>query len=221
MSAADSSVPGVNRARRWGWAALVLGLAVAAAACSPANHSAASSSTVGQQTTLPRTTGYTCHDPLGDISLDPSAAGRLTQPAGIDIVEASALVEGDVLAVSFTTNGPIAAVPQPLFDVQQGDPSTAPDLSFELRAQPATITDSAGPWNVVLHTFKGGNEAKTDLAVPVTVDGSTLSYEVPLSQIPAVVSLQWEFGTSSVQADNSVPYDDCSSFTAEATTTTG
>ncbi len=72
---------------------------------------------------------------------------------------------------------------------------------------------------MVLHTFKGGNEAKTDLAAPVTVQGNTLSYQVPLNQIPAVVSLQWQFGTSSVQPNGSVPYDDCSSFTA--TTTTG
>ena len=129
------------------------------------------------------------------------------------------MVKDDALAVSFTTNGPIAEVSQPLFDVQQGDPSVAPELSFELRAQPVTATNPAGAWNVVLHTFKGGNEAKTDLGVPVTVAGNTLSYQVPLNQIPSVVSLQWQFGTSSVQADSSVPYDDCSSFTA--TTTTG
>ncbi len=205
--------------RSWlGAAALAVAVALGSAACSPTNRSTSSSSTVGKQTTLPHTTGYTCHDPVGDISLDPSAAGKLTKPAGIDLVEASALVKGDVLAVSFTTNGPIAEVPQPLFDVQQGDPSVAPDLSFELRAQPTNAADPAGPWNVVLHTFKGGNEAKTDLGAPVTVQGNSLSYQVPLDQIPAVVSLQWQFGASSVQPDSSVPFDDCSSFTATTTT---
>jgi hypothetical protein len=202
-----------------GLVGLVSALVLVGAACSPTNRSTSSSSTVGKQTTLAQTKGYTCHDPAGDISLDTSATGKLTQPAGIDLVEASALVKDDTLAVSFTTNGPIAEVTQPLFDVQQGDPSVAPELSFELRAQPVTATNPAGAWNVVLHTFKGGNEVKTDLGVPVTVTGNTLTYQVPLNQIPAVVSLQWQFGTSSVQADGSVPYDDCSSFTA--TTTTG
>ena len=207
-------------ARRGGpaWIGLVLAAGLVAGACSPTNRSTSTSSTVGKQTTLAQTKGDTCHDPVGDISLDPKAAGRLTKPAGIDIVEASSKVQGDVLAVHFTTNGPIAEVPQPLFDVQEGDPSTAPDLSFELRAQPVNPADSAGAWNVVLHTFKGGSEAKTDLAAPVTVSGNTLSYEVPLSQIPPVVSLQWQFGTSSVQPDNSVPFDDCNSFTATSTT---
>ncbi len=213
------TAPRSMTARLVGLIALVSALVLVGGACSPTNRSTSSTSTVGKQTTLPRTKGYTCHDPVGDISLDPSAAGKLTEPAGIDIVEASALVKGDALAVSFTSNGPIAAVAQPLFDVQQGDPSTAPDLSFELRAQPVDAANPAGPWNVVLHTFKGGNEAKTDLAAPVMVQGNTLSYQVPLSQVPAVVSLQWQFGSSSVQPNGSVPYDDCSSFTA--TTTTG
>ncbi len=196
----------------------VVVVALALAGCSPTNHSA-TPSTVGPQTTLSQTKGYVCHDPVGDISLDPKAAGTLTQPAGIDITEASALVKGDVLAVSFTTNGPIATVAQPLFDVQEGDPSTAPSLSFELRAQPVDPTKPGGEWNVVLHTFTGGNEVKTTLGVPVTVSGNMLSYEVPLKQIPAVVSLQWQFGTSSVQPDGSVPYDDCSSFSSDTTTT--
>ena len=191
----------------------------AAVGCSPSSNHANSTSTVGQQTSLAHTTGYTCHDPSGDVSLDPSAAGKLSQPAGIDLVEASALVKGDMLAVRFTTNGPIATVAQPLFDVQSGDPSTAPDLSFELRAQPTNAADPAGAWNVVLHTFKGGNEAKTDLGAAVTVDGNTLSYQVPLNQIPAVVSLQWQFGASSAQPNGSVPFDDCSSFSAATSTT--
>jgi len=205
---------GAGRVGRFG---LVAALAVAAVACTPTNHSA-STSTVGQQTTLAKNAGYTCHDPTGDISVDPAAAGKLTEPAGIDLVTASALVQGDVLAVSFTTNGPIASVAQPLFDVQSGDPSTAPDLSFELRAQPVDPAKPGGAWSVVLHTFKGGNEAKTDLGVPVSVNADTLSYQVPLTQIPAVASLQWQFGASSSQPNGSVPFDDCSSFTAETTT---
>jgi hypothetical protein len=203
---------------RVGLLALVAAVGLGAGACSPINHSSATTSTVGQQTTLAKNKGYTCHDPAGDISVDPSAAGKLTEPAGIDLVTASALVQGDALAVTFTTQGPISSVAQPLFDVQSGDPSTAPDLSFELRAQPVDPANPAGTWGVVLHTFKGGNETKTDLGVPVTVQGNTLSYTVPLNQIPAVASLQWQFGASSSQPNGSVPFDDCSSFSAETTT---
>jgi len=204
---------------------LAAGLAVAVAAgllvaCSPTNHSVSSTSTVGQQTTLDQTHGYTCHDPVGDLSLDPKASGKLSQPAGIDLVEASALVKGDVLDVRFTTAGPIASAPQPGFFVQNGDPSTAPALSFLLAAQPTDPNKPVGAWNVALHTFATSPEKVTHLVVPVTVAGNTLTYQVPLSQIPAVVSLQWEFGSVAVAADGSKPFDDCNSFTAASTTTT-
>jgi hypothetical protein len=195
--------------------------AVALVACSPTDHSVSPTSTVGQQTTLDQTHGYTCHDPVGDISLDPKASGKLTQPAGIDLVEASALVKGDALDVTFTTAGPIESAPQPQFFVQNGDPSTAPSLSFLLATQPTDPNKPAGTWNVALHTYATSPEKVTDLAVPVTVSGNSLTYQVPLSQIPSVVSLQWEFGSVAVAADSSKPFDDCNSFTAASTTTSG
>ena len=71
-----------------------------------------------------------------------------------------------------------------------------------------------------MHTFRGGSEVKTNLPTVVTVSGSTLSYAVALSQIPAIATLQWQFGTASEQANGSVPFDDCSSFSASTSTTT-
>ncbi len=42
------------------------------------------------------------------------------------------VVKDDNLAVSFTTNGPIAEVPQPLFDVQQGDSVGGPGAQLRV-----------------------------------------------------------------------------------------
>ena len=103
---------------------------------------AARRTTIGPQTTIGPSRGYTCVDPRGDISLDTKAIGKLTQPAGIDILRASANVEGSTLVVHFLTAGPIAKVRQPLFDMEQGDISAAPEQSFELRAEPV---GSQGP----------------------------------------------------------------------------
>jgi hypothetical protein len=204
------------------FAAIVLAgaLTVSAVACSPRTNGR-SSTTVGQQTTLTGSKGYTCHDPKGDISTnpDPNVKGTLTQPSGIDILVASTLVTGDELQVKFQTAGPIADVAQPLFDVESGDLSAATAQSFELRAQPIGDQGAAGQWAVTLHTFQG-TEKKTELSVPVVVDGNTLSYSVPLSKLPPILSLQWQFGTSSEQSNGSTPFDDCNSFTAQASSTT-
>jgi hypothetical protein len=200
-------------------AATVAGVGVLAA-CSPSQSSSSAGDTIGSQTTIGPSRGYTCVDPRGDISLDTKSTGKLREPAGIDILRASANVEGSTLVIHFLVAGPIDQVRQPLFDMEQGDVSAAPDQSFELRAVPAGSQGAAGPWSLTLHTFKAGNEAKTDLPTVVRVSGSTLTYAVPLDQIPAIATLQWQFGAASEQANGSVPFDDCSSFSATSTTPT-
>jgi hypothetical protein len=198
----------------------VAGLGVVAA-CSPSQSTTDNSATtIGPQTTISPSRGYTCIDPRGDIGLDTKGTGKLTKPAGIDILRASANVEGSTLVVHFVVAGPIDQVRQPLFDVEQGDVSAAPDQSFELRAVPAGSQGPAGPWSLTLHTFRGGNEQKTDLPSTVRVSGATLTYTVPLDQIPTIATLQWQFGTASEQANGTVPFDDCSSFSATSTTPT-
>jgi hypothetical protein len=192
--------------------ALVLGGLVAG--CS-SSSSKGTTSTVGPANTLKGATGYTCKDPTGDIALGQSGPSNLSQPAGIDIVEASAHVQGDVLAVSFTTAAPISSAATPLFAVDSGDPSAAPQTSFELRAEQKS---ASAPWQVNLHTFKGPKEAIQDLSIPVTVNGNTLSYEVPLRQIPPVVSIQWQFGSTSTAANGDVFFDSCDSFSSSSTT---
>ena len=190
-------------------------VALAAAGCSSGGTSAQGvPSTLGPQSTLPEMRGYTCPDPTGDLGTKLTGTGTGTEPAGIDITTASAQVEGDELVVTFTMAGPVASVPGPFFDVLQGDVS-APQVTWELRAEPT----SSGAWGIQLVTFKNG-EARQDLSAPVTISGNTLSYRVPLSDIPPIATLQWSFGTSSTASNNSVVFDDCSSITDPSTTPT-
>jgi hypothetical protein len=65
----------------------------------------------------------------------------------------------------------------------------------------------------------GGQAQTTGLSAPVTVSGNTLSYRVPLNTIPSIATLQWNFGSSSTQADGSVRIDDCTSLSSATTTT--
>jgi hypothetical protein len=206
--------------RRVAVAAFAAAVLVLVVACSPSTSTHTTGSTIGPQTTIGPSRGYTCVDPRGDISLDTKGIGKLTKPAGIDILRASANIEGPTLVVHFLTAGPIAQVRQPLFDMEQGDISAAPEQSFELRAEPIDPKKPAGDWGLTLHTFRTGNEVKTDLPTRVSVSGSTLTYAVALSQIPAIATLQWQFGSASEQANGSVPFDDCSSFSASTSTTT-
>jgi hypothetical protein len=206
--------------RRLALPAVAVAVLALAAACSPSNAGNSTGSTIGPQTTIAPSRGYTCIDPRGDISLDTKGVGRLTKPAGIDLLRASANIEGSTLVIHFLTAGPVAQVTQPLFDMEQGDISAAPEQSFELRAEPIDPKKPAGAWGLTLHTFRGGSEVKTDLPTQVSVSGSTVSYAVALSQIPAIATLQWQFGSASEQPNGSVPFDDCSSFSASTTTTT-
>jgi len=197
-------------------AAVVITMAVLGGCSSGGGPSAGDiPSTLGPDPTINEANGVTCTDPAGDISTDPKATGTMTQPAGVDILVAESKVDGDVLKVTYTLNGPVADVPQPFFDLLQGD-VTAPKYSFELRAEPA----SNGKFGLTLVTFDTGTDVRKQLAVPVTVDGSTLSYEVPLTQIPKISTLLWTFGVSATMPDGSVPFDDCSSLTGDSTATT-
>jgi hypothetical protein len=201
---------------------LALLLVVLAACSSSKSNGESVPSTVGPQSTIPESNGFTCHDPVGDISktVNPSVAGTLTEPAGIDLVLAEAHVDGQELAVSYTTNGPISMVPDPFFTMIQGDMG-APQYTFELRTELAS-----DGWHVTLITFPAGSqEQHTPLSVPVTATGNTLTYRVPLTDIPRIATLQWNFGATSTAQDQSVVFDDCQSVTAPpedgSTATTG
>jgi len=200
----------------------LLGLALVGgvlAGCSSSGPDASVPSTVGAQSTLPESNGFTCDDPKGDVIDAAKQTELLSEPAGIDLVQVDAHVDGDALAVTFTTAGPISLAPEPFFDLLQGAMS-APAYSWEIRAE----QNSQGDWALELTNFAplasaGGTAASTGLSAPVTVTGNQLSYRVPLNTIPAIATLQWNFGSSSTQADKSVRIDDCTSLSSATTTT--
>ena len=181
--------------------ALVALLAIGAVACGndePENPFPNSGS-------LPGNTGSTCADRAGDLSKDArTLGGNLSEPKGADIVKAEARLTETTLTVAMTMAGPVAGTPTPEFILAQGLPSE--ETAFELRAAPGA--DGAAPWSLRLVRFR--KDAKgavaqvrpdTVLAVPVKIDGPTLSYEVPLKDLPRVSSYVWQFGSSSGATD--------------------
>ena len=176
--------------------ALALGaLLVAGSACS-SSEDVTLPDDVSIVTLPPPTDGARCTDPKGDISDNPQqAAGSLSEPAGVDLVEAVADVSDTDMTITLTAAGAIEEAPQPIFYVSQG-PSGL-EASFELRVQPT----NTGAWTASLITWDeaGGGvreSAPKPLSVPVTVDGSTLTFTVPLTELPKIVTLVWQFGSS-------------------------
>ena len=197
----------------------LLGVVIAGCSCSSSGPDSSVPSTLGSGNTLPESNGFTCDDPKGDVIDAAKQTELLSEPAGIDLVKVDAHVDGDALAVTFTTAGPISLAPEPFFDLLQGAMS-APAYSWEIRAEQRP----SGEWVLGLTDFSplataGGTATSTGLSAPVTVTGNTLSYRVPLDTIPAIATLQWNFGSSSTQADKSVRIDDCTSLSSATTTT--
>lgn len=184
------------RARR-ATSALVLGalVAVASLACSSSQDPPLPDD-VSIVTLPPPTDGAACTDPKGDVSDSAQqVAGTLTEPAGIDLVEARAAISDTDMTVTFTTAGPISEAPEPMFYVSQG-PSGL-EASFELRIQPS----GSGTWTANLITWKdesGGvrESAPQPLSAPVTVKDDQLSVTVPLTELPKIVTLVWQFGAT-------------------------
>lgn len=149
--------------------------------------------------TLPSASdGASCTDPTGDISSTVSAtAGALGDPTGIDLVEATADVGADDLTVTFRTNGPIGEVTEPVFSMIQG--VSGQEDSFELRARP----DAGGAWTISLITWdeEAGGLRESDpqpMAAAVDVDGSRLSFVIPLRDLPKLATIVWQFGASGI-----------------------
>ncbi|HEY5155731.1 MAG TPA: hypothetical protein VIJ47_13405, partial [Acidimicrobiales bacterium] len=163
-------------------------------------------------------TGFRCEDPKGDLGSAIKGVGTGTEPAGIDMVVAEAKVDGGALVVTYEMVGDPRLAPSPFVDLMQGD-ITAPDFSFELRAAPIEGTTPGAPWGLTLITFKG-SEQRRALSTAVTVSGNTVTYRVPLADIPRIATLQWTFGASSTAENGTVTFDDCNSLTAAGTNTT-
>jgi hypothetical protein len=214
MSAAGPST--MVGARQRPRVALVLLLLVALVA-SVIGCSKDESPQVGVNGTLaPKTTGGGCTDPRGDISGDPDLAGSRSEPAGIDLLKVEAKVTESSLKVTYEMAGPIAGTPKPTFILSQGP--SAQTVSFEIRATPGP--DPAQPWSLELVTWKvttsGNGEVRQAMADVARVNGSTLTYDIPLKNLPPIATLIWIFGAQSGEQGGVL--DDCSSYEAPSGT---
>jgi hypothetical protein len=201
------SAPGRTRVRRV-MAVLAFGLLVTAAACS--GDEGDDDTTPPPTQTIPSSTGDECADPVGDLTLGSSSEPR-AEPAGIDIVEASAVLSDDQLDVRFTTAGPINLVPAPSFVIAQGIPFQP--LSFEVRV---VRDEQTGNWGVTIITWPQEEQQRAVLTQPV-VDNNTISFSLPASELPPLANYL-SFGATSDVPDVGVVIDDCSSLNQPPTT---
>jgi hypothetical protein len=172
--------------------------------------------------TLPSSTDRAnCTDPTGDISnLVAESVGALSEPPGVDLVAAKAEVGDSAMKVTFTANGPVGEVTDPIFSLIHG--VSGQEESFELRSLPA----SDGVWRLALITWsqEAGGLRESDpqpLDVPVTVAGNELTYSVPLTDIPKIVTIVWQFGASGTvpktagSTNRERVFDDCNNMGAQ------
>lgn len=155
-------------------------------------------------TLVPSSSGDSCNDPSGDLDLPVGVSADTPGLAGVDLVTASATVDGDQLAVTMTAAGPIDAAPAAAYVVAQGDPLG--QLSFELR-----MVHGTDGWTTTLVTWPDQVESRQQVPVTPEVDGSTVTTSVPLSSLPPI-SLAMQFGATAT-VDGLIVVDDCSSLT--------
>lgn len=185
-------------------AAVVVLAGVGMAACS-SDDKGTDAAAGATSTLVPSSEGDSCTDPSGDLDLPAGVSASTPGLSGVDLVSSSAKVDGDQLAVSMTTAGPIDEAPAATYVVAQGDPLG--QFSFELR-----MVHGTDGWTTTLITWPNKVETRQKLAITPKVDGATLTMSVPLSSLPAI-SLAMQFG-SSATVDGAIVVDDCSSLTS-------
>lgn len=184
----------------------VIAVLLIAAACSSSNPTGTGpTGTFATAGTSPPPSGNDCDDPTGDLATDSRAGGSLSEPASIDLIHAESVLTPDTLKVSFSTAGRIDGAANTAFIVGQG--TVGNPLSFEIRAFPAGPAPSP-PWTLQLVTYSAAGDGKAPLAATVLVKENTLSYEIPLSDLPPVATLIWQFGAAAGEGDSAI-YDDC------------
>jgi hypothetical protein len=182
---------------------LVVAIAAGAAGCSDDGGGVDAAPSTAPPT-VPSGNGDRCADERGDLDLPVGVDPSNTVPFnGIDLVDVGAEVQGDQLAVSFTSVGSIDDVPAPTFVVAQGEPLQA--VSFELRV----VKGDDGGWDGVLVTWPSSREERKPVALDVQVDGTTLTTSIPLDDLPPIARTL-QFGATSEPKDGLVVIDDCS-----------
>lgn len=188
----------------------IVAVAMVASSCSAtSSRDAADAPDLVTVPNIASSDGDSCSDPTGDLDVG-STIGEdvLASLAGIDLVEASARPEGDMLDIRIETAGPIGLVPGATFYVAQGQPLES--LSFEIR-----IVEDGGDWTVTVITWTP-RENRRVVDVDPHVDGATLNVSVPLSDLPPI-ALMLEFGSSVMAPDGTLLIDDCSNLWSRST----
>ena len=161
--------------------------------------------------------GDSCTDGTGDLLVDTEDTGKVrSEPGGIDITLAEAVLDDDDLTLHFTTVQPIESAPDPLFLAQHGDLVQSPSLSWEVR-----LEQDEGAWTATLITVPPvGREVPTTLSAPVVVDGNDISVVIPRDDLPQISARLWSFGSSAgIAADNRI-FDECVPFAQDPTGST-
>lgn len=202
---------------RWSRPTPALALALAVVVTAPVIVSACSDDEDSIPATPPVTaattsTGDECLDPTGDLGEDVQTQGTLTEPAGVDLVSASAELTDRGLEVRFETAGPVALAPRPEFFVFQGPPALP--QSFEVQAS----RQDDGSWAVALVTYAAGPSTRP-LTVPVRAEGQVVAFTIPPGDVPPVGTVYWAFGARSADDAGVTVLDDCDPLAAASTTT--
>lgn len=171
-------------------AVLVLG----AAACSSEGDDASEDTSTTLSATLTEDPRYECEDATGDLEdvYAPVGSTALSEPAGIDLVDAVVDRTDDALDVEFTAAGDIdATTTAPAFILFRGQ-AAATQGSFEVQA----LRDDDGTWALYVIEYLTNVGERRRLDAPVTVEADTLRFTVPLASLPPVTgTVAWSFGT--------------------------
>ena len=185
-------MPPTSLTRRATTLLLAATLALGAAACSGSDD--ADSADTTPVTPAPEDPRSECPDPTGDMEDVGLAPGSptLSEPAGSDLVDATVEVTDDTVDVSITVAGDPNAPTNPILVVFRG--LAAQQGGFEIQALPA----GDGTWEVELVEYLTNVGKRVPLSAPVTVEGSTVTYSVPRSDLPPLSATRlWSFGSSS------------------------
>lgn len=186
-------------------AVMVVAVAALAGCSRNSDEQPTESSGIAIDTQVPSPNGDECTDTEGDVdgvnADDPGVAEAL---AGIDLVSALAVPNGEVLDVTFKTVGAVSLVPEATFVVAQGD--AGGPLSFEIRA-----SSRAGSWQVQVIRWQD-TEQRRPADADVTVSGNELRFAVPLDDLPPIAKFM-QFGTYAPTPSGSMAIDQCSGLT--------
>jgi hypothetical protein len=138
--------------------------------------------------------------------------GTTAEPAGIDLVRASARLTPEQLTITWETAGDPGTAPSPWFTLIQGTPGTL--TSWGVRVD----QDDDGTWRTSVLTPRPvddprgiitSQEETTVLDVVPTVDADGVAVVIPADAVPPAITLAWLFGATAGEGDDTV-FDDCS-----------